>query len=266
MLSYVDEGAAEQPAVLFLHGFMGSGADWSGVVEALRRQYRCVCVDLPGHGASRGLPAAAYTVDGVTEALAGVLDALGLAQAAVVGYSMGGRMALAFAVRYPARCRRLVVESASPGLRTDAERAARRAADEARAARLEAEGLAAFVADWYRQPLFESLYARPDLRDAMQASRLRNDPHELARALRGLGPAEQPSYWEALCTRLLEMEVPILAVAGARDGTYAEVVERMGVLNPWVRTAIVPNAGHNVHAEYPSAFVDLLADFLGRPA
>jgi 2-succinyl-6-hydroxy-2,4-cyclohexadiene-1-carboxylate synthase len=259
MLRYrIQEGPPER-TVLLLHGFMGSGADWEDVVPALRRQGRCVSVDLPGHGASRGLPGA-YTMPAAAQALGDVLDGLGVDRAALVGYSMGGRLALYFALHHPDRCRRLVVESASPGLRTAEEREARGVLDEALAARLEAGDLAAFVEDWYRQPLFDSLAGHPDLLARLLAARRENDPYELARALRGLGTGVQPSLWD----RLETLAIPVLAVAGALDGRYVEVAQRMAVLNPRIHTAIIPNAGHAVHAEHPKTFADVVADFLKR--
>lgn len=261
MLSYSVDGDDGHPAVLFLHGFMGSQANWTCVTKELQRSYRCVRVDLPGHGGSIGLPPDAYTMAGTAKALRAVLDALGADRCALVGYSMGGRIALYFALHHSDRCRRLVLESASPGLRTEAERETRRDIDEARALRLEAGDLEAFLDAWYRQPLFESLAARADLLEQTMQERRRNDPRELARALRGLGTGRQPSLWEHLET----LAVPTLAVAGALDGTYAELVERMGILNPKIRTAIIPNAGHNVHVEYPDVFRDLLKDFLKQP-
>lgn len=261
MLHYLVRGPVDRPVVLFLHGFMGSGADWEEIGRALERHYRCIAVDLPGHGQSVALPAPAYTFDGCTELLEDVLHREGIERASVVGYSMGGRLALFFALRYPDRCRRLVLESASPGLSATGEREARREVDEARARALEAGNFRAFLDRWYRQPLFETLAARPGLVLTMIERRLRNDPEELARALRGLGTGWQPSLWE----RLPELQVSTLAVAGALDGKYVEIAEHMAVVSPKIRTAVVPNTGHNVHEENAGAFRDILKDYLSSP-
>lgn len=247
-----------RPAVLLLHGFMGAASDWRAVVAALEVQYRCLAVDLPGHGRSVGLAREAYTMAGAAKGLVKVLDEAGLERCAIVGYSMGGRLALYFALAYPERCTRLLLESASPGLEAEAERAARRAEDEGRARRLVEEGLAVFLKNWYHQPLFASLGRQEGLVETLIARRLRNDPHELARSLRGMGTGQQPSLWE----RLGDLRVSTLALTGALDPKYAGIVRRMGRLNPHVQAVVVSGAGHNVHAEAPALYLNHLNDFL----
>jgi len=251
-------GNAAAPAVLFLHGFMGSSRDWDGVIRGFGHTTFSLAVDLPGHGASTGLPDEAYTMPGTAQALLAVLDEREIERCAVVGYSMGGRLALYLALHHPERCSRLVLASASPGLQKAGEQAARRAVDEARARRLEAGDVDAFLNDWYRQPLFASLARHPSLAETMVAQRLRNDPRELARSLRGMGTGSQPSLWE----RLGALSVATLAVAGALDAKYVAVAGRMAALSPCVRAVMVPEAGHAVHAEQPRRFVTLLHTFL----
>ena len=109
-------GSPDHPAVLFLHGFMGSSADWKDVVAATMDLAFCITPDLPGHGASLGLTPEAYTMEGTTRAVVQTLDELEVERPAIVGYSMGGRLALYLALRYPERCAGLFLESASPGL------------------------------------------------------------------------------------------------------------------------------------------------------
>lgn len=261
MLHYRTEGRPEEPTLVFLHGFMGSGCDWDAVVSRMQTHARCVRIDLPGHGASVRLSPAAYTFEGAVQAVADVLDEVGAGRATLVGYSMGGRIALAVALAHPERVRRLVMASASPGLYLDEERAARCVSDEQLAVRLETGDLASFVAEWYRQPLFESLVADPEMAAAIYERRLRNDPAELARALRGLGTGRQPSYWG----RLASAAFSIVAVAGAHDGKYVEIAQQMALQNPRIRAVILPNIGHNVPAEAPATFVDVLTDVLRQP-
>lgn len=244
--------------VLLLHGFMGSGGDWRGVVEALQPARRCLAVDLPGHGGSAAMPDAAFTMAGAAHELLAVLEERQIARCDVIGYSMGGRLALFLAMHHPERVRRLVLEAASPGLATAEARAARRALDEERARRLEAEDFGAFLADWYRMPLFASLHAQPGLVEKMTAARRRNDPHALARVLRGLGTGRQPSLWE----RLGGFPVATLALAGALDAKYVGIARQMAAAGPCVRAAVVPGAGHNVHAEQPRRFLRLIRPFL----
>lgn len=235
---------------LCLHGFLGRGADWRGVQRHLPEGCELRAPDLPGHGQSRGLDAGAYSIDGAADRLAATVDE----PVDVVGYSMGGRVALHVALRHPSRVRRLVLVSASPGLETDAERAARRAVDAERAAEIVAD-FPAFMDHWYRMPLF----ALPDeRRQRLTADRLaHNDPDELARALVGIGTGSQPSHWDAL----RGISVPTLAVAGALDSKYVALTRRMAEADP-VQAAVVPGVGHAVHAEAPDALATLLTQFL----
>src|SRR5918994_3254865 len=153
-LDYEVSGDRLSPAVLFLHGFMGSSADWREIMAALWDRTFRIAVDLPGHGASLGLPPDSYTIEGATRAVIRTLEGLEVTRPVVAGYSMGGRLALYLALRYPERCAGLFLESASPGLEGASEREARGVADDSKARRLESGDLEAFLRDWYRQPLF----------------------------------------------------------------------------------------------------------------
>ena len=237
--------------MLLLHGFMGRGADWDAVRPALAgRDVRAP--DLPGHGAAVGLDDAAYSMDGA--AVHALEHVGGAGRLDVVGYSMGARLALHLAVRHPARVRRLVLVSGSPGLRTEAERAARRRLDAERAAAI-AHDLPGFLHDWYRMPLFASLRG---LRDRLAADRAaHNDPAELGRALAGMGTGAQPSHWGALAG----ISARTTAVAGALDPKFVRLAREMADAGP-VEPVVVGGAGHVLAAERPGALADLLLTLL----
>lgn len=259
-LAHTVSGEPHRPPLLFLHGFLGSSADWLDVTAALKDRFFCIAPDLPGHGASLGLSSGSYSFEGAARVAIRTLDELNVGRVTIVGYSMGGRLALYLALRRPERCAGLFLESASPGLESAAQRAARRAADEARARRLESGDLDRFLQDWYRQPLFSSLTRDEELRRRTIEARRRNDPEELARSLRGMGTGTQPSLW----AELAGLRVPALAVAGALDPKFVGVSRRMAELCPSMRPLVVPEAGHNVQVEAPEAYLDLLKDFLGN--
>jgi len=239
---------------------MGSSADWAPIVQALEDEFHSLTIDLPGHGRSLDRPEEAYSVPGATEAVVETLDATGVDACTLVGYSMGGRVALSLALRHPERMERLVLESASPGLRTNAERADRRTVDADRAARIEAD-LEAFLADWYRQPLFASL-AHHDLVDEMVRTRSENDPEELVRALRGMSPGRQASFWD----RFGDLDAPTLVLTGALDDKYTAITDEAAARIEAARRIVIPEAGHNVHAERPAAFLNALRRFLSETA
>jgi len=222
-----------------------------------------ILVDLPGHGRHAGeTDPARFTLDAVERDLFALTEA---DPVDLVGYSMGGRLALAFTVRHPRRVRRLVLESASPGLATDPERARRRHEDEALAAWIEDNGIEAFVDRWQALPLFESQGAlEPRVREAQRGRRLLNHAASLAASLRGLGTGALPSCWGSLGA----LRVPVLFVAGAHDTKFVDIARRMAAALPTARLAVVDGAGHAVHLERPGIWVEIVTDFLteGRDA
>jgi 2-succinyl-6-hydroxy-2,4-cyclohexadiene-1-carboxylate synthase len=241
-LSYTVYGDPHRPVTLFLHGFMGSGANWAETISALDERFYCVAPDLPGHGRSLGLTPEDYTIGGAAKMLRELLDGLEISRTAIVGYSMGGRLALYLALRHPERCSRLFLESASPGIEDAAERKVRREADEERARRLESGDFETFLANWYRQPLFTSLSQHQGLVEEMIEARENNDP----------------PMWE----ELPGLRAPVLAVAGELDEKFVEISRRMAGSSLNVRVAVVPGAGHNVRLEAPEAYLTLLQDLL----
>jgi 2-succinyl-6-hydroxy-2,4-cyclohexadiene-1-carboxylate synthase len=246
--------------LLLLHGFTGSGALWAPHAAALAERFRVIAPDLLGHGDSDAPPdPARHAMPRTIGDLAALLDALGVARCALLGYSLGGRVALALAAEHPQRVTALILEGASPGIADAEDRAARRAADAHLARRLEDDGLAAFVDAWMAQPLFATQAALPAAaRTAARAARLRNSVVGLAACLRGLGTGSQPSYWQ----RLHELTMPVLLLAGERDAKFRALAGAMAERIPTATLRIVPGAGHTTHLENPAAFQQLVRAFL----
>ena len=250
-LHHLAEGGAGEPEesgrVVLVHGFTQTQAAWEPVAARLRARWRLVRVDLPGHGGSAGVRA------GFAEA-AGLLGTCG-GRAAYVGYSLGGRLCLRLALDRPELVRALVLLGASPGIADPAARAERRAADEARAAGVERDGVAAFLDRWLAGPLFATL---PPSRAGLP-DRLANTPEGMASALRLLGVGAQAPLWD----RLADLRCPTLLVAGALDAKFAALAAEMAAaIGPAARLALVPGAGHAVHLERPAAVAALLDGFL----
>ena len=244
---------------VLLHGFTGSSSSWGQLVDGLSGAGQPpVLVDLPGHGRNAGVSDSAhFTIDAMLDVIAGAGDW----PEALVGYSMGGRLALHFALAYPRRVTKLVLESASPGLTDEAERATRRDRDEALASSIERDGIEAFVDEWERMPLFETQgRLSEETLHAQRLRRLRNDPASLAAALRGLGTAALPGLWD----RLGELDMPVLLVVGALDEKFVEIGYRMEERLPHADLVVVPDSGHAVHLERPAAWLGAVTDFLGR--
>jgi 2-succinyl-6-hydroxy-2,4-cyclohexadiene-1-carboxylate synthase len=248
------------PLVL-LHGFTGCAANWSAHRAAFDRRFRVIAVDLPGHGDSDSPDdPARYRMERCVEDLRALFDARQLERVNLLGYSMGGRVALQFAAAHPKRISTLILESASPGLADPAERAARVKSDEELAGFIERAGLEAFVNRWEALPLFASQARLPEpARAALRAQRLRNNPRGLAHSLRGLGSGVQSPLWE----RLPELRVPTLLIAGELDAKFVGIARAMAERLPNARLALVREAGHAVHLEQPELFDQLVLKFIG---
>lgn len=253
------EGSLQDEPIVFLHGFMGSHRDWSRVIAGLDDRYCCVAVDLPGHGESTGLDYPAdYTDKGICRGLIDAIDALGIGRFHLVGYSMGGRAAYRFALDHADRVKRLVVESASPGLILEKEREARKQADARWVDGLRSLPMAEFIEEWYRQPLFESLRRHEDLYRELVEHRKHNQAGELIRSLNTMGVAQQKSMWD----ELPRLAPETLLVNGELDHKYQAIVRRVKGLCPRAQTAIVPDAGHNAHTENPAVFTEQVRAFI----
>lgn len=257
MLHCETVGSADNPPLLFLHGFMGSCRDWTPIIGRLQDQFHCIAVDLPGHGQSRCDDPAQFAMPAAADAVIELLSYLRIGAIGLIGYSMGGRLALYLAVHFPERFTHLVLESSSPGLRTAAERATRRTWDEATAHKLETLPLTAFLDQWYAMPLFASLRSTPGYA-ALIKRRLDNDPAQLALSLRQIGTGSQPSLW----AEWAQLTVPTTLIVGELDAKYVGISAEMHALNPQSQQIVIPDAGHNVHSERLQEFADTIATHL----
>jgi 2-succinyl-6-hydroxy-2,4-cyclohexadiene-1-carboxylate synthase len=254
-------GSGRQP-LLLLHGFTGSGSSWNGVAARLEKQCRLIRVDLLGHGRSaEPADAGRYRIEAAAADLETILQQAAAVPADVVGYSMGGRLALYLAITRPVLVRSLILESASPGLATAAEREARRRQDEALARRIEQEGIEAFVQKWEQIPLFATQKKlSPVIRDALRRQRLANRAQGLANSLRGMGAGSQPSLWP----RLPELSMPVLLLAGEWDEKFAGINREMAAAVAQADLLIMPGAGHTIHLEQPQLFTEAIVNFLSK--
>lgn len=240
------------PSIALLHGFLGQCDDWDDVCRhatSLRNARRIPLTIL----------ADAPTYDQAIDRLAGELLQSG-APVHLAGYSMGGRLALAVAIRYPDQIASLSLISSSAGLVSEAERASRRAADAMLADRLANEPLDRFLADWYRQPIFSSLEQKPTVRERMTEARMTIDPLLHAGLLRRVGTGMQPSYHEPLRS----FSKPLLLLAGADDPKYAAIARELGGLCRHAEVAIIEAAGHALLIEQPEAVATHLESLICR--
>ena len=253
---YVFQGDRALPVVLFLHGFLGSSADFDTAIAHLSQHFCCLAVDLPGHGETVVNGAdEMYTMPQTANAIVTWLEALQISRCYLVGYSMGGRLALYLALHFPQRFSKVVLESASPGLKTSAERAARLRHDHELADRLEAD-FPTFLCDWYSQPLFETLRQQPAFLH-VQEQRSRNRPEVVAKSLRFLSTGLQPPLWN-----LLQQTPPMLLLVGENDRKFCTLNQAMAASCPSMQLEVISGCGHVIHLEKPAAFTTAVHLFL----
>jgi 2-succinyl-6-hydroxy-2,4-cyclohexadiene-1-carboxylate synthase len=259
---HVEIAGTGAPLVL-LHGFTGSGESWAQHIPVLSQHFLTVAIDLLGHGRTES-PADPrwYRIERAAGNILAVLDHLGLTRAAVLGYSMGGRLALFLAARAPERVSALILESATPGIRDPDERRARAAQDLALADSIERDGITAFVDRWERLPLFATQTRLTGTeRAALRTQRLAQCPRGLANSLRAMGQGEQPPLFDDLPS----LSMRVLIVVGAMDTAYCLLGREIARVTPHARLVIVPDAGHAVHLERPEEFRRTVLEFLAAP-
>lgn len=237
---------------VFLHGFTQTHHHWHRAADLLRRRTdpaaTLAFVDLPGHGLAG-------------DDLGGTIDDVGprltrlAGSGTYVGYSMGGRIALAAAASGAAEIERLVLVGATPGLVDPIERTERARLDDERARHVEEVGVADFLDEWLAMPMFARLPADDD----GLTHRRRNTVTGLAHSLRAYGTGTQTPLWERLAT----ISIPVLVLAGELDDKFVDIGARMAAAFPRATFATVPDAGHAAHTERPHVTVDLIADWLG---
>ncbi|MDE2776256.1 MAG: 2-succinyl-6-hydroxy-2,4-cyclohexadiene-1-carboxylate synthase [Chloroflexota bacterium] len=245
--------------LVLLHGFSGDASTWRAIIERLADKFQLIAIDLLGHGASDA-PAdiASYRMEAVAADIVDLLDQLAVCDPYLLGYSMGGRLALFLACAYPSRFSALILESASPGLADQRARADRRLKDDQLADQIEKAGVASFVANWESLPLW-STQSKARIR-AQRAQRLANRSQGLANSLRGMGAGAQPNLWR----QLPKLNLPTCLIVGERDDKFRRINQDMASAIPRSRLSLIPAAGHNTHLEEPDAFCQAIRAFPQR--
>ena len=257
-------GTPAQPTLVFLHGLLGSGRDWQQVINQLSSKYRCLTIDLPGHGHSRFLQAdLEQGFEQVSLWLSSTLAARGVERYILVGYSLGARMSMYHACRHaadlsepslsaaPQLCG-LILEGGHFGLPQDA-RAARWENDQRWARRFANEPITQVLVDWYQQPVFSSL--NHDQRQGLIAKRSDNLGSSIAHMLLATSLAKQP----LLQPQLTGLSIPVHYLCGEKDNKFTLLAAGSDL-----SYQVIEDAGHNVHVEQPYLFARAVDDFISR--
>jgi 2-succinyl-6-hydroxy-2,4-cyclohexadiene-1-carboxylate synthase len=251
-------GAGEP--LVFLHGFTGNSKSWSPHIPYFRSDFSCISIDLLGHGNSdTPLDPARYRMEKTVSDLIALFDQLGLDKVHLVGYSMGGRVALSLAIHHPKRVLSLTLESASPGIQSPEERRARIKSDEALCDLIENDGLDKFIEHWENQPLFATQGNLPeDMRSNLRQQRQKNTSRGLVNSLRGLGSGVMPSMWN----KLDQVQCPTHLIVGELDEKFSSIALKMAASMKQVKISMVEDTGHTVHLEKPDEYNAIVMKFL----
>ncbi|AIG65898.1 2-succinyl-6-hydroxy-2,4-cyclohexadiene-1-carboxylate synthase [Weissella tructae] len=241
-----------QPTWVFFHGFLGSQHEFS----AIKPKGTCVYIDLLGFGmAAPTVSVERLSVSQQIGDLKQLFDALNLEQVHLVGYSMGARLALSFAMTYPEMIKQLILESGTAGLPSIDEQVERQQKDEKLAQRLEKNGLPDFVAMWEQLPLFATQsQVTETIQMSVRQQRLNQVAVNMANSLRAFGTGTMPNYWEDL----EQLTMPVTVITGALDTKFTDLGQRLDKAIRQSRQIIVPEVGHNVHLEAPETYTEIL--------
>ncbi|HLO83676.1 MAG TPA: 2-succinyl-6-hydroxy-2,4-cyclohexadiene-1-carboxylate synthase [Nostocaceae cyanobacterium] len=258
---YSLRGNINKPVILFLHGFMGKIDEFDPAIDLLNDEFSYLTLDLPGHGKTQVLGGDEYyTMANTAQGLINLLDELNINKCFLVGYSMGGRLGLYLTLHFPDRFLKAILESASPGLATDVERLDRIKSDYQIARKLNRistkEEFTIFLNNWYKQPIFGNIINHPEYQHMLE-SRLENNPSELVKSLCFMGTGYQPSLWD----KLKDNQILLLLMVGEYDDKFISINTAMSNKCKFAQLKIIQQAGHNIHLEQTSEFVENIQYF-----
>jgi 2-succinyl-6-hydroxy-2,4-cyclohexadiene-1-carboxylate synthase len=246
------------PFLFLLHGFMGSSAVFDHLIDGLKDFCNPITVDLAGHGHSdKHTDPARYESNVQTDDLHSIINRITGEKVMMYGYSMGGRLALQFAVNHPEKITSLILESTTCGIVGEAKRNERIKADEQKASEIEAD-YNAFLNSWKQNQLFAGTL--PELAKKYDDIAHNQDPNAMAASLRGFGTGRMPP----VCHKLNELNLPVLLISGESDQKFTDIHQSMAERLPDSVSRIIPGASHRVHASQPDRFIKEIKHFISN--
>ncbi len=244
--------------IVFLHGFTGSAKDWLFIFDSLPKKFFPIAIDLIGHGETDSPEdLSMYSCGSIVHQLNSIFEKLGIHKFVIVGYSLGGRAALSYSIKYQHKILAAIFESTTAGIENITEKKERVEHDLLLADKIKSEGMDWFMKFWLDLPMFHSLKEKFDI-DYIRNERAKNNVIGLSNMLAGFSTGLMSSYWY----ELKYLDFPVLLVTGSEDQKFTTINKRMCELIPNVDLKIVDNAGHNTHLEKPELFIKLVLDFL----
>ena len=261
-LEYPTEIDKTKDYILFLHGYTGCAEDWFPVFEQMPGKYNYIALDIIGHGKSDAPSNPSYyNIESITAQIKIIKDHLTPNKIFLLGYSMGGRIALSYTVAYPEDIKGLILESASAGIKNDAERQKRYEDDLKLAEFIETHTLEEFIETWSDQELFNT--QRRFSNDKLKKIRKKKASGSkigYANSLKGFSTGIMPPVHD----KLKKIPLKILLITGDLDSKFTGINARLAKRFFKAKHKIVRNSGHSTHLEEPKRFVEIVLNYLGQ--
>ena len=248
--------------ILLLHGFTGSGRDWNFIIPSLKSNLNIYTPDIIGHGHSDSPDNPdLYKMDAILTQLNEFIIQILEYKPILLGYSMGGRLALSYTLKYPEKVKCLILESSTWGIENKDLRRQRINDDKKTAEFILAAGIENFIEFWMNKGIFNSQKKlSDDILKNVRKNKLQNNPVGLSNFLLGSGTGNM----EPLREKISELKIPVLLITGGLDKKFSAINSNMVKIFENAEHIIVPEAGHNVHLEKPGLFINVIKDFLKK--
>ena len=284
-------GSPGNPVVVLLHGFMQSSASWNDLACLLQEHYCVYALDFIGHGQSdASLNPERYSYEDMASSVDYFIrEVLHVSQVHLVGYSMGGRIALSLIASSCDVLASVVLESCNLGCANEEERTEAAKRNQSWVHRLRFDGMEAFVEYWEDLPLFKT-QKELGYHKVLHASRASNNPACMALCLEGAGKQAMPlsgntlgvlrwvlqgdagnetsgrcgeaSVREGACSvSRKQSRLPLLYLYGSKDEKSKAVANQLSEVGALVSSI---DAGHNVHLEALMLYFKEVQNFLGK--
>ncbi len=246
--------------VVLIHGFTGSSKDWEPIIPHLSKRFNYYSIDIIGHGNSDSpLQEKYYTQASIVELLNKITKEVISGKFILLGYSMGGRVSVSYAVNFPDKIEGLILESTSAGIMDNKERNIRKQSDEELAKFIENHSIEEFISFWMEQDIFntQKRFANSKL-NAIKNIKLNNNKSGLAFFLRGFGTGKMLPLYD----QLKKIKSKTLLITGDLDDKFSLINNQMENLFSSAKHISIKNSGHNTHLETPDSFIKTVNNFL----
>lgn len=246
--------------IFLLHGFTGSSEDWNNILPQIDNRFNKITVDLLGHGKS-DFPTdpSLYSWQQQVEQINKIVNHFTEGKIILIGYSMGGRLALCYGCTYPERVSGLILESSSPGIENKKQRVERIKEDGELAGYISTHSTEEFIELWTGKKIFSTRLRFSDSkRKEIKKSKIKNNPIGLSNSLREFGTGRMPDLYH----QLNKFNARTLLLTGELDTKFTSLNKRVVKKFPAAEHKIIKNAGHTIHLEEPEKFIDAVNRFL----